>query len=296
MNWWLVYFLYSGGGEWWLYPLVAGVTIFTGIIAAMLGVGGGFLNVPIVNYLANEPINVAIGTSLLIIVFTSFSATIGYARKKVIDFKLGLVLETTSIPGAFLGAYLTGWIPEAILEAIFGVALGVIGINMIFRNRGQDTSDSRKVLKEEKKSIKSILKWKRVINSVDGESYEYYINLPLGLAFAFVAGLMSGLLGIGGGLVKVPLLNVGLGVPMIITVATSMFMIIFTTLMGTFEHSMLGQVNWIIGGVMIIGAIIGAQIGCRIALKISPNLLRKIFGAGVVILAIQMIYTALISL
>ncbi|MFB0561641.1 MAG: sulfite exporter TauE/SafE family protein [Candidatus Lokiarchaeia archaeon] len=297
MDWWLLYFLLSGGSEGWLYPLMGGVTVFTGIIAAMLGVGGGFLNVPIINYIANEPINVAIGTSLFIIVFTSFSATIGYARKRVIDFKLGLVLETASIPGAFLGAYLTGWISEIILKAIFGVALILIGINMIFRNRRQNPSDSQKALKKEKKSIKSgILNWKRVINVVDGESYEYYINVPLGLAFAFVAGVVSGLLGIGGGLVKVPLLNVALGVPMIITVATSMFMIIFTTLTGAFEHSMLGQVNWMIGGIMIIGAIIGAQIGCRVALKISPDLLRKIFGAGAIVLAIQMIYTALISL
>lgn len=297
MDWWLLYFLLSGGGEWWQYPLIGGVTVFTGVIAAMLGVGGGFLNVPIINYIANEPIDIAIGTSLFIIVFTSFSATIGYARKRVIDFKLGLVLETASIPGAFLGAYLTGWISESILKAIFGVALIVIGISMIFRNRRQIPCDSQKVPKEEKKSIKSgILNWKRVINVVDGESYEYYINVPLGLAFAFVAGVASGLLGIGGGIVKVPLLNVALGVPMIITVATSMFMIIFTSLTGTFEHSMLGQVNWMIGGVMIIGAIIGAQIGCRLALKISPGLLRKIFGAGAVVLAIQMIYEALISL
>jgi uncharacterized membrane protein YfcA len=297
LDWWLLYFLLSGGGEWLQYPLIGGVTVFTGIIAAMLGVGGGFLNVPIINYIANEPIDIAIGTSLFIIVFTSFSATIGYARKRVIDFKLGLVLETASIPGAFLGAYLTGWISESILKAIFGVALIIIGISMTFRNRRQIPCDSQKVLKEEKKSIKSgILNWKRVINIVDGESYEYYINVPLGLAFAFVAGVASGLLGIGGGIVKVPLLNVALGVPMIITVATSMFMIIFTSLTGTFEHSMLGQVNWMIGGVMIIGAIIGAQIGCRLALKISPGLLRKIFGAGAVVLAIQMIYEALIIL
>lgn len=297
MDWWILYLLLSGGSEWLLYTLISGITIFTGIIAAMLGVGGGFLNVPIINYVANEPINIAIGTSLLIILFTSFSATIGYARKKIIDYKLGLVLEIASTPGAFLGAYLTGWVPEDILSSIFGVALIIIGLNMIFRRRKQNPYNSQEVPKQKTKSIrKSILNWRRVIKVTSGEIYEYNINVPLGLAFSFVAGLVSGLLGIGGGLVKVPLLNVGLRVPMIITVATSMFMIIFTTSVGVFEHSMLGQVNWLIGGIMIIGAIIGAQIGCRIALKISPNLLRKIFGAGAVILAFHMIYIALISL
>nr|MDO8090472.1 sulfite exporter TauE/SafE family protein [Candidatus Sigynarchaeota archaeon] len=100
MDWWILYFLLNGGNEWWTYPLLGGMTVFTGIIASMLGVGGGFLNVPLINYLGNEPINVAIGTSLFIIVFTSLSSTLGYARKGVIDFKLGLVLETASIPGA----------------------------------------------------------------------------------------------------------------------------------------------------------------------------------------------------
>lgn len=295
MDWWILYFLLNGGNEWWTYPLLGGMTVFTGIIASMLGVGGGFLNVPLINYLGNEPINVAIGTSLFIIVFTSLSSTLGYARKGVIDFKLGLVLETASIPGAFLGAYLTGWIPENILKAIFGVALIIIGINMIFKNQKKNLTQEE--LSEKRRTVRGrVLNWRRVTRLATGESYEYNINVPLGLAFSFVAGLSSGLLGIGGGIVKVPLLHVALGVPMIITVATSMFMIIFTTLIGTFEHSMLGHVNWQIGIAMIIGAIIGTQIGCRITLKISPSLLRKIFGGGVIILAAQMIYTALISL
>nr|MDO8081553.1 sulfite exporter TauE/SafE family protein [Candidatus Freyarchaeota archaeon] len=299
MDWWFLlwYLILSGSGEWWLYLLLGGISVFTGIIASMLGVGGGFLNVPVIEYMTNEPINVAIGTSLFIIVFTSFSATVGYARKRAIDFKLGLVLAPSSIPGAFLGAYLTGWISVDILKAIFGVGLVAIGINMFFKSRRQYPSSSRETLKEETKTVKrSILSWKRTIKVANGESYVYHVNVPLGLAFSFVAGLLSGLLGIGGGIVQVPVLDIALGVPMIITVATSMFMIVFTSLAGSFEHTMLGQINWQIGMVMIIGAVIGAQVGVRITMKIAPNLLRKIFGVALTLLAAQMIYEALIAL
>ncbi|MEM2134923.1 MAG: sulfite exporter TauE/SafE family protein [Candidatus Jordarchaeaceae archaeon] len=297
LDWWLWFFLLNGNsGELWLYLLLGGVTVFTGIIAAMLGVGGGFLNVPIINYLANETINVAIGTSLFVIMFTSFSATLGYGVKRVIDFKLGLALVTTSIPGAFLGAFLTGLVREGILQLIFGIVLTIIGINMILKKQNQNPFVYQETLKEERKSIKSVLIWKRKIKMGNGETYEYSINLPLGLAFSFLAGLSSGLLGIGGGIVQVPVMNIILGVPMVVTVATSMFMIIFTSAFATFEHAMLGQVDWPVGIVMIIGAIIGAQIGCRITLKLNPQLLRKIFGSAMILIAIKMIYEALISL
>jgi uncharacterized membrane protein YfcA len=168
---------------------------------------------------------------------------------------------------------------------------------MIFKIRRQNPSGPKGNLKEDSKSEnRGILSWKRTVKMVNGESYEYFVNVPLGLAFCFVAGLVSGLLGVGGGIVQVPVLNIALGVPMIITVATSMFMIVFTSLAGSFEHNMLGQVNWQIGIVMMIGAVVGAQLGVRITMKIAPNLLRKIFGVALVLLAIQMIYEALIAL
>ncbi|WXG41230.1 MAG: sulfite exporter TauE/SafE family protein [Candidatus Freyarchaeum deiterrae] len=298
MDWWLLYLLLNSGSNWWLYPLLGGTSFFTGIIGPMFGIGGGFLNVPAIQYVANEPINVAIGTSLFIIVFTSSSGTVEYARKRVIDYKLGLVLAVASVPGGFLGAYLTGWVPGNILEAIFGVALVVVGINMLFRSGGRRSNPNspQEAVKEEKKIIKrGILSWKRTIKVANGESYEYFVNVPLGLAFSFVAGLVSGLLGIGGGIVQVPVLNIALGVPMIVSVATSVFIIIFTSLVGSFEHVMLGQVNWQIGIVMMIGAVIGAQIGVRIAMRISPNLLRKIFGLVLILISVQMIYEAIIA-
>jgi hypothetical protein len=263
----------------------------------MFGIGGGFLNVPAMQYLANESINVAIGTSLFIIVFTSSSGTVEYARRRVIDYKLGLVLAIASVPGGFFGAYLTGWVPGYILEALFGLALVVVGINMLVRSRGRSNPSSpQEAVKEEKKRIKGgILSWRRTITLANGKSYEYFVNVPVGLAFSFLAGIVSGLLGIGGGIVQVPVLNIVLGVPMIVSVATSVFIIIFTSLVGTFEHVMLGQVNWQIGFVMMIGAVIGAQIGTRIALRMSPNLLRRVFGLALTLIAIQMIYEAVIA-
>lgn len=298
MDLWILlwYLIFSGGIDWWLYFLLGVVSAFTGIIAAMLGLGGGFLNIPIMHYVANERISVAIGTSLFIIMFTSFSATVEYARKGAIDYKLGLILAVASIPGAFLGAYLTGWIQEIILKSIFGAALVAVGFSMIFKNRIKNVGSFQETLKKEKPEKRSILGWRRVIKFVNGGSHEYFVNLPLGLIFSFMAGLASGLLGVGGGIVQVPVLNIALGVPMIVAVATSVFIIALTSLAGSFEHIMLGQVNWQIGFVMIIGAVIGAQIGARITLKMAPHLLRKIFGVALILISIQMIYEVLISL
>ncbi|MEM3586083.1 MAG: sulfite exporter TauE/SafE family protein, partial [Candidatus Jordarchaeaceae archaeon] len=209
--------------------MLGGASIFTGIIASILGIGGGFLNVPIIEYLANERINVAVGTSLLTIVFTSFSATIEYAYKRAVDFKLGVVLATTSVPGAFLGAYLTGWIQENVLKAAFGVALVIVGISMILKSERKKKDNPQETLKNEMKTLKrESLSWKRTVKIVNGEEYTYSVNPLLGLIFSFVAGLVSGLLGIGGGIVQVPVLNIVLGVPIVVTVATSMFIIAIT--------------------------------------------------------------------
>ena len=268
--------------------------IVTGIIASVAGIGGGVLFVPIFNLLLGIDIKKSIGTSLFTIFFLSLSSGTSYLRKRVVDVKTGLIFELASIPGALVGAYLTTILPAVYLKVIFSLVLIYSGIKM-FRKKDRSQSPDWSIIYGEPHFTNHFTRFnvKRRIITKDGITYEYTYNLLFGVLLSFFAGVASGMLGIGGGTIKVPAMNLVLGIPIHVAVATSSFMIIFTTLSGISAHIFLGNVLFEIAVFTIIGAIIGAQIGPRIATKIKKEALRKIVGVILIIAALTVSYTHL---
>ncbi len=237
-----------------------GLGVVIGALAALFGLGGGFLLVPVLSMLGME-IHKAVGTSSAAVVFTSLSSTIAYSRQGRVHYKTGLILASTATAGAWIGAWMTGYINSSSLKVIFGVALLFVAARM-FKNR--PTGVGEVSINELKVNYKAV---------------------PVG---GFVSGLVSGLLGVGGGIVNVPFLT-SLGLPIHYAVATSSFAIVFTAISGTAKHYMLGHVvsGWLL--LLVPGLIVGAQIGARIARVVEARNLKNAFAVVMLLLALRMI-------
>ena len=258
------------------------LSLFVGIIAAMLGIGGGVFIVPALKLI---PLSVeftqqmAAGTSLAMIVFKALSSTSGYVRQERIDYKIGLLLATITIPGAFLGAYLTTMIAEDLLILIFALFILYVASRMIFSyNLGNfKLSKSRKT------------GWARRLVDSEGKVFDYVADMRIGLPLSFLAGVSSGLLGIGGGALMVPILHFVLSFPMHLAVATSVFIMVFTSISGVTTHTYFGNVQFQYALLLGVGVIFGAQIGAYVSKRVSSKNLRRIFGLLLVFVSIRMI-------
>ena len=246
-----------------------------GIVASMVGVGGGVFIVPLLTLAYGFSPSEAVGTSLATIIFTSLASTANYSRQKRIYYKTGLILALTTVPGAFLGAYLTSIIEERLLGLIFGIFLFFVALRMILR---LNFSRSEKEKSADHALVRS-----------EGLLFKSRANFLSGVMLSFFGGLSSGLLGIGGGSLLVPIMVMVMNMPMHITVATSMFTMIFTSTSGVVQHFSLGNIQFEHMLLLVLGTIFGAQLGAYTSKRISASNLRRIFGAVLVIVSIRMI-------
>ncbi len=259
------------------------LAVLVGMVAAMTGVGGGFLIVPILNLVFNLPVHQAVGTSLVTIIFTALLSTFAYARQRRIDYRLGLIFTMGTIPGAFLGAYTTNLITDRVLGAVFGVSLMLIALRMIgilkFSSIRSPTASTG---------------WHRRLVDSKGLIFEYSANMKPGLALSFLGGYASGLLGIGGGVVMVPVLSLAVGFPIHLAVAASMFIMIFTSISGAVTHLTFGNAQLEYAAYLILGTIAGTQLGAAIGNRIKEKTLVRIFGLIIILIGLRMIANCLL--
>ncbi|RLI37282.1 sulfite exporter TauE/SafE family protein [Candidatus Bathyarchaeota archaeon] len=255
---------------------------FVGMVAAMAGIGGGVFIVPTLSLIFGFTSHNAVGTSLAVIVFTSLTSTFAYSRQRRIDYKIGLVSAIMTIPGALVGAYLTTLINERLLGVIFSIFLIFVALRMLL-NLKMDMNVSHGFLPR-----KFGLWHRRIIDSA-GERFEYEANILLGFALSFFGGLSSGLLGIGGGAVMVPIMHLAMGMPIHITVATSMFIMVFTSISGVLQHLSYGNVNLEYAACIALGVVFGAQLGAYTARKVPSKSLRRFFGVILLIISFRLL-------
>ena len=234
-----------------------------GMVAAFMGIGGGVLFVPILVLIFGFDMRRAIGTSLLAILITAASSTIAYLRERKINFRLGLLLEAASVPGAVLGAYFAAKAPVIILKTLFIVLLVGMSIKIVRGNNIPEVDDFNASLEKR--------------------------GLAQALALSFLAGFLSASLGIGGGVLKVPILVTTLKIPIHQAIGTSVFMILITVATGLSQHLYYGHVDVLHGTLLGIGAMFGAQLGVRASLKTKPRKLRVLFSVLLLAIAIRML-------
>ncbi|MHA1581732.1 MAG: sulfite exporter TauE/SafE family protein [Candidatus Baldrarchaeia archaeon] len=266
------------------------MSLGAGILASLVGIGGGVIFVPMFNLFMGLPIEDAIGTSMCTIIFTALSGSIYYAKEKRIDYKTGLLMEITTVPGAIVGAATTELLPDVVLKTIFFSFLFFSGFKLIRRNDAKKSSN----VAFKRSSLKFLnIGWERKFIDAKGKEWSYFVSVPVMLLSGFLAGFISGLLGIGGGTLKVPILAIVLGVPVHIATATSTFMILLTSTSGGITHLYLGHVHLGIVLVTALGAILGAQMGPRLNIKAPPRYLRKIVGTVLILVAANMAYNTI---
>jgi len=247
-----------------------------GVFGAILGLGGGILIVPFLTILVGEPLPLAIGTSLVAVVATSTGAAAHNVRTGRADVRLGLTLEVGTIVGATAGGILAGLVAEQVLAGLFAGLLLYTSLSLLRSALQPSTVDA---------TAPDVHPGAR-----DGASAPAYRTrrLPLALAGSAGAGVVSALLGVGGGIVKVPLLRMVMGVPMHVAAATSNFVIGVTAAAGAYAYLLRGDVEPLTAGPVVLGAMAGATIGARVAPHLRARWLTALFVVVTAWVSIEM--------
>jgi len=274
--------------------LLVVVGISSGFLGGMLGVGGGVVVVPILVLFFGLDTRQAVGTSLVMIVFTALSATLAYQAQRRIDWKIGIIGAFATVPGAAIGAYATKFFSSKSLAIIFGVTLFFVAAAMLRRSFRSATKQERQItIKTANDFLLRKGVWRRRIVDATGKIFEYDANVFYGLALLFLGGLASGFLGIGGGLIVVPILAAVVGLPMHLAVATSMLTMIFTSISGVSTHIMLGNVLIAYAVPLVIGIVLGAQVGARAARRLRSLFLEMVFAVALLSIGALLIISQL---
>ena len=226
---------------------------FAGLLGALTGIGGGVLLTPILALHFGIPIRHAIGTSLVAVITTSAASSSVHLQRHTTDIRLGMTLELATAFGAAVTAYLVGYFNRSLLEGLFAGFLLYSAI-MILARRGK--------IKDEAPVIEN---GNAVIPPYETKRY------PLGLGASLVAGGLSGLLGIGGGPIKVPVMFIFMNVPLMVATATSNFMIGVTAAASAIVYYRRGDILVEFAAPLAVGVFVGSLLGARLAPRIHTK-------------------------
>ncbi len=229
--------------------------VFAGLLGAVTGIGGGVLLTPILALHFGVPIRQAIGTSLVAVITTSAASSSVHLQRHTTDIRLGMTLELATAFGAAVMAYLVGYFNRNVLEGLFAGFLLYSAITILVR-RG-------KVEPEEDSS--PALNGDAVIPPYEPKRY------PLGLSASLVAGALSGLLGIGGGPIKVPVMYIFMNVPLMVATATSNFMVGVTAAASAIVYYRRGDILVQVAAPLAVGVFLGSLLGARLAPRIHTK-------------------------
>ncbi len=266
-----------------LLALAAGA----GFIGALSGLGGGVFIVPALLIFAHIPIQIAVGASLISVVATSAGASVAFVRDGWTNLRVAMALECATVTGAVTGAYLAGIIPAWVLELLFALMMLQSAYFTVTK-----VGDS--ILPRSDKLAARLQLGGRIPADTGGHEVEYgVVNVPGGALLMLVAGLMSGLLGIGSGALKVMAMDYVMHLPLKVSSATSNFMIGVTAGAGALVFLARGDVATVIAAPVALGVTAGALAGSRLLPHVNVQSLRMMFVAILVLIAIEMGWRAI---
>jgi hypothetical protein len=262
--------------------IVLVLSAFAGFLGALTGLGGGVVVVPALTLALGVDIKYAIGASLVSVIATSSGAASAYVREGFSNIRIGMFLEIATTIGAIAGAFLAGRFSTHVLAVVFGLVLAQAAY-LSFKG----LSDHAEIVESDKLATQLRL---GSDYPVDGRRQKYGVrNVRKGFATMFGAGLLSGLLGIGSGAVKVIAMDTIMRIPFKVSTTTSNFMIGVTAAASAGLYLSLGYIDPRVAMPVMLGVLIGALLGAKVLVHAPVRSLRIVFGVVILALAVEMI-------
>ncbi|MCU0477395.1 MAG: sulfite exporter TauE/SafE family protein [Chloroflexi bacterium] len=263
-----------------------------GVFGSLLGLGGGILIVPLLTVGFGVSFREAVGVSLVCVIVTSSAAAGVYLERHLANLRLGMLLEVFTATGALVGGLVAFALPEQLLAGLFAILLAYTAISMLRRGRAAAspppaTTDELGAADAGAQPPASSL-----ADEIAGPGYRP-VRLAAGAGGSLGAGVVSALLGVGGGIVKVPLMHLVMGVPLKVATATSNLMIGVTAAASAIVYLLRGGIDPYVAGPTAVGVFVGAMVGSRLASRIHVDLLRLLFVGVLALTAVQMTLRAL---
>jgi len=257
-----------------------------GFLGALTGLGGGVVIVPLLSVIFHVDIHYAIGAALVSVIATSSGAAAAYVREGYSNVRVGMFLEIATTVGALAGAALILYLRVSIISIIFGVVL-------LYSAYASSTEHTDSKPEAGADRIATWLKMDGTYPGANGMEGYHVRGVPQGFALMFVAGVLSGLLGIGSGAVKVLAMDRAMKLPFKVSTTTSNFMIGVTAAAGAGVYLSRGYIDPALAMPVMLGVLAGSLLGARVLAGARVKVLRVVFSGVIAVLAIEMIYNGL---
>jgi uncharacterized membrane protein YfcA len=262
----------------------AGLLVLLGVgvgaFGTVVGAGGGFVLTPVLLLLyPHDSAQTLTAISLAAVFFNASSGTVAYLRQRRVDVRSGLVFAAATLPGAVGGALLSGAVSRQLFDALMGSVLALLAIWLLTGERWRPLPPRRGVSR-------------RMLVDREGVLYEYEVPLVRGAVYSLGVGFVSSFLGIGGGVIHVPLLVRALGFPTHVATATSHFVLAFMAGAGTVTHALAGSFAAGHGlrraGAISLGVVLGAQAGARVSQRLHGRHIERLLAVALLALAARL--------
>ncbi len=255
-------------------------------IGSMVGLGGGFIAVPVLRLFFHLSPTFTAGTSLFMVTANVASASLAFARQRRIDWKIGLWMGVFGLPGGVLGAIAVQHAPAFGFDAVYGIVLAVFAVNLL--RRGAQP-------RERPRCGMPWAKPREFYDAIEGATYRYSESAPVEAVAGFASGIASGFFGVGGSVVVVPVLLRGFALPPHLVSATAHFVVLLSSPLSLATQIHQGDVDWLDAVPLAIGALVGAQFGAATAKRLSSPMLVRTLAVALLIAATSLIARDLIG-
>jgi uncharacterized membrane protein YfcA len=266
------------------YVLLIVVGFLAGTIGSLVGLGGGVIIVPSLLFLGTTHLlpavspQVAVGTSLVVIIFNGLSSTLSYMKDKMVDYRSGLLFFIGSGPGAIVGAWVNNVLSLSHFSLYFGLFLISVAFLLMLNRKNSSEQPKKKHFKITRTYITN-----------EGETVTYGYHPVLAIIIAFIVGFFGGLFGIGGGSLMVPAMILLFLFPPHVAVATSMLIVFLSSLVSSLTHIVMGNVEWLFAFSLIPGVWFGAKTGAFMNKKLKSKTVVFVLRLVLILLGIRLI-------
>ena len=281
---------YNGSMTPLLFTLILfAISLGAGALGALLGLGGGIIIIPALTLLFNINIRYAIGASIVSVIATSSGAAAAYVRERMTNMRVAMFLEMATSAGALCGAYLSGIVAGRWLFIVFGVVLGYSALMMFHKRHAMPSEGAPKDALADRLQLHGAY-----FDEALGHEVAYRVSgTHLGFVLMYIAGVVSGLLGIGSGALKVPALDLAMRLPIKVSTATSNFMIGVTAAASAGMYFARGDIDPFITAPVVAGVLIGSTGGSLLLGRLNSSVIRIVFVVVLLWISAQMLFKGL---